>query len=148
MDTLWKLYCNHSCLLPKYTSNSRRHYLKQLVPHFLQSQSWMNSSNYFRSGQKGNSSPGGPAEGLWLGQTQSFIFVKGCAVIGIPLLHPKITFWLYRRTAWLTFWVSLEKPVLLPGIATLHPVKGFFGLVFFCLFLNIIISRAGWAGNK
>jgi hypothetical protein len=78
---LKKLYGNHSCLLWKHNSGSRRHCprhdcFKQPVLDFLPSQSFVNSrwpNSHFHPGQRGSTSPSVPAEDLWLVQTQSFI---------------------------------------------------------------------------
>jgi hypothetical protein len=58
IDTWRKLHDNHS--------------FKQLPPDFLPSQAPGNSGrpcSHFHPGQRGSTSPGGPAEGLWLVQT-------------------------------------------------------------------------------
>jgi hypothetical protein len=45
----------------------------------------------------------------WLVQTQFFICMNNCAMLGANTCHTHL-FWLYKQAVRLTFWASWEKP--------------------------------------
>jgi hypothetical protein len=113
--------------------------------------------SHFHIGQRESTSLGGPAEDLWLVQTQtfnsSFAWVTVSSVhegllwlVQTPLPHPPASY-VGRQFG------SFLKPggrhlsVLPSSVATLGPITGLSQVFFSCLHLIFITRRAGWAGN-
>jgi hypothetical protein len=132
MDTLRKLcdhhrlICQGTTLAPEGTAPVNSLYWTFFF--FLPQQALMNyrrPCSHFYPGQRGSTSPGCPAEDLWLLQAPSFICIRdSCDWCKHPVHAPFLSI---RQAAEL-IWQEARRhpPVLPPGVAGTCPVKASF----------------------
>jgi hypothetical protein len=133
--------CQSTSLVPKALSQT---WLFQLVLDFLQSQHSRWSCSHFYPGQMGSTSPSGPAEGMWLVQTLSFM------QMWTPLPLPFSGY--MSRLFHSMLCASQETPFcIVLWCYNIRPNDTFLlrGLLdcFFFFGLLLIVSRVGWASS-